>query len=83
MQQFKQHQTVLFKNVYSFADRVLMVISWIFDLNYQRTKELFVEEAFGVYLLDLLSEYGVLPATVEKIRQGMTRFLGQNCRDKA
>ena len=83
MQQFKQHQTVLFKNVYSFADRVLMVISWIFDLNYQRTKELFVEEAFGVYLLDLLSEYGVLPATVEEIRQVMTRFLGQNCRDKA
>ena len=56
-QQFLAHQTVLFTNVYSFADRILMVLSWIFDLNYQYSKKAFIAEGYAKYLINELAKY--------------------------
>lgn len=66
-QQFLQHQTVLFANVRSYADRLLMVLSWIFDLNYYYSKKLFVSEGYARYLLTELSKYHTNTADLDQI----------------
>ena len=56
-EQFLAKKTILFPTVYSFADRVLMVLSWIFDLNYQYTKKTFKRSSYDKYLLQELNIY--------------------------
>lgn len=56
-QQFFSRQTILSPSIYSFADRILLVLSWIFDLNYPKTKEIFKQEKYAEYLLSMLSQY--------------------------
>ena len=56
-QQFFAKQTISLSTIHSFADRILLVISWIFDLNYQKTKEIFKQEEYDKHLLNMLSEY--------------------------
>ncbi len=66
-QQFIHHQTVVFSNVRSYADRLLMVLSWIFDLNYYYSKKLFVSEGYARYLLTELSQYHTNTADLDQI----------------
>lgn len=68
-QQFFAEQTVLSSSVYSFADRILMIISWIFDFNYQTTRVLFKEKEYGKYLIELLKQYHQNSDDIEKIQQ--------------
>ena len=72
-QQFKDKQTIRFPTVYSFADRILMVLSWIYDFNYQTTKEIFKNEGYAAYLLNLLSKYHHNTADIEAIYNMINR----------
>ena len=56
-QQFIKKQTIRFNALTSYADRILMVLSWIFDLNYQYTEELFSLRNYDKYLIKELSRY--------------------------
>ena len=56
-QQFLARQTILFTDLHSFADRILMVLSWIFDLNYQYTKKAFISDGYTRFLLNELAKY--------------------------
>ena len=69
LQQFLAHHTILFPTVYSFADRVLMVLSWIFDLNYQVSKKIFREQKYASYLLDLLAQNHINSEVIVQIKQ--------------
>lgn len=69
MRQFFAEQTILSATVYSFADRILQVISWIFDLNYRKTKEIFTQEKYGAYLLNLMPEYNVSADEIKQISE--------------
>lgn len=56
-QQFFARQTILSSTVASFADRILQVLSWIFDFNYQISSAIFKKEKYAQYLTELLAEY--------------------------
>ena len=73
--QFFARKTIVFNTVYSFADRILMVLSWIFDLNYQTTKDIFKHHKYDEYLLDLLSQYQTMPETLSRIRKIVQKTL--------
>jgi len=66
---FYQKSTVLFPHVYSFADRVLMVISWIFDLNYETSKKIFKQNSYDTFLIKLLKKYHKNAADIAEIKQ--------------
>lgn len=51
IEQFMSEKTILFPSVVSFADRVLMDISWIYDINYQATLHMCVTTGCFDYLL--------------------------------
>jgi len=72
MAQFLARKTILFSTVFSFADRVLMVLSWIFDLNYEFTKQTFIKNGYDKYLLNELSQYHQNKEDLKKI-QTLTR----------
>lgn len=76
MEQFFQKKVVLFPTIYSFADAILRVISWIFDLNYQKTKEIFVNRGYGDYLLNELAKYHENAKDIEEIRKVVNSNLG-------
>lgn len=67
LEQFYSKQFVSLSDIYSFADRILMVISWIFDLNYKKTKQIFTKEKYADYLLDLLQCYHKNSDDIKKI----------------
>ena len=66
-QQFFNKQTILSSTVFSFADRILQVISWIFDLNYRKTKEIFKQNQYAEHLLWLLAQYHHFPNEIKQI----------------
>ena len=66
-QQFFNGQTIVSSFVYSFADRILLSLSWIFDLNYAKTKEIFKQKEYARYLLDLLGQYHHVSEDIERI----------------
>lgn len=66
-QQFFAGQTVLSSTIFSFADRILLVISWIFDLNYPKTRKIFKQEKYDHYLLELLAQYHSSSADIDQI----------------
>lgn len=72
--QFFAGQTVLSSSIRSFADRILLVLSWIFDLNYAKSKEMFKQNEYAGYLLGLLGQYGVADEEINDI----SRFIYQN-----
>lgn len=55
--QFFAKKVILSSTLTSFADRILQVISWIYDFNYQATVEVFRQQKYAEYLLDLLAQY--------------------------
>ena len=73
-EQFFACRPVLSQSVTSFADRILFVLAWIFDLNYVRTKEIFKENGYAEHLLKMMSEYHVSDKEIDDIR----KFIYQN-----
>ena len=74
-QQFFAKQTISLSTIYSFADRILLVLSWIFDLNYKKTKEIFIQQEYGPYLLNMLSQYHNSKNDIDKIANFMNKHL--------
>ena len=66
-QQFFAGQTILSSAVYSFADRILLVLSWIFDLNYATSKEMFKQKEYAGYLLEMLKQCNLTDEDIESI----------------
>ncbi len=74
-QQFFAKQTISLSTIYSFADRILLVLSWIFDLNYKKTREIFKQQEYGQYLLNMLSQYHKSKKDIEEITSFMNKHL--------
>ena len=66
--QFFTGQVVLTATLYSFADRIMQVISWIYDYNYAETKNIFQKYRFADYLLTELAKYHHSTEDIAKIR---------------
>lgn len=71
MAQFAAGQTIRFPTVKSFADRVLMVISWIYDFNYSHTKRMFKQKGYDKFLFELLRQYHSGEAELAQIKQAL------------
>ena len=56
-QQYLQKKPISTSDIYSFADRILLVLAMYFDFNYKLSKELFMKKGYDTYLLDLLAQY--------------------------
>lgn len=69
LQEFYQERKVSFPNIYSFADRILMVISWIFDLNYQTSMAIFKQNNYDTFLIKLLRKYHKNTADIQEIKK--------------
>ena len=54
-EQFFTQNIVSSQNLRTYADQILMVLSWIFDLKYTRSYQLFLEKEYDVYLLQELA----------------------------
>lgn len=76
-EQFFAAQTLEYKNIKTYADRVLMVLSWIFDFNYIRTEQLFFECEYDAYLLNELTTCDVSSKEIKQIRNILAAF--QTC----
>jgi len=80
MQQFENHQVVYFPTIHSYNDRVMMVLSWLFDFNFQYTRTLFLNDGYADYLLNELTLNGVPEKTVCKLSDIMKEFnTSSNC----
>ncbi|MBR6356471.1 MAG: HD domain-containing protein [Alphaproteobacteria bacterium] len=66
--QFFAGQVVLTATLHSFADRIMQVISWIYDYNYTETKNIFKKHQFADYLLQNLAQYHHNADDIAKIR---------------
>lgn len=73
MQQFANHQVICFPTIYSYNDRVMMVLSWLFDFNFQYTREQFLNAGYADYLLNELSLNGVCENTISKLKNIMKK----------
>lgn len=73
MAQFLAGQVILTATIHSFADRIMQVISWIYDYNYTATKMIFKAHDFGDYLLRELSKYHHNEADIAEIRAALVR----------
>ena len=65
--QFANGKTVLSSTLHSFADRILQLLSWIYDFNYPATEEIFKQNKYAEFLLDLLSQYHHNPQDLQQI----------------
>lgn len=80
MQQFINHQVVYFPTIYSYTDRVMMVLSWIFDFNFKYTREQFLNAGYADYLLGELTQNGISNNIVTQIKNIMIDFnTSANC----
>lgn len=73
LQKFFKHQSISFSDVHSFADRIMMVVAWIYDLNYQITKKIFKENQYGEYLLQELAKFHKNNQDIAQISQLMNK----------
>lgn len=71
MKQFENHQVVYFPTIYSYTDRVTMVLSWIFDFNFKYTREQFLHNGYAEYLFNELSDNGISSQTINKLKSIM------------
>ena len=51
-----------------------MVLSWLFDFNFQYTRTLFLNEGYADYLLNELALNGVLENTISELKNMMEKF---------
>ncbi|MBP5352193.1 MAG: HD domain-containing protein [Alphaproteobacteria bacterium] len=73
-EQFFAEQTVDYTNLKTYADRVLMVLSWIYDFNYRRTKQLFFEHQYDAYLLGELQTCKITPSDFKAVQNILENF---------
>jgi len=73
--QFFNKKVVLTGTMQTFADRLLMVLSWIFDLNYAYTRQFFVKEQYTGYLIGELQKCRISTEETEKIKKFAESFL--------
>lgn len=73
MAQFLAGQVILTATIHSFADRIMQVISWIYDYNYTATKMIFKAHDFGDYLLRELAKYHHNSDDLAKIRAAVVQ----------
>lgn len=69
VEQFMSGQTILFPTVKTFADRLLMNISWIYDINYPATLQICKTLRVFDYLLQELDKINQNKELQEKITQ--------------
>ena len=69
LKQFLSGKTIIFSSVYSFADRILMVLAFQYDLNYQASRKIYKHHRYNQYLIKLLSKYHQFPDDIAKIKQ--------------
>ncbi len=55
--QFLAKKIVLSATLRSFADRLLQILSWIYDFNYPATEEIFKHNRYDEFLLNMLAQY--------------------------
>ena len=68
-EQFFTGKTVLSATVQTFADRLLQVISWIYDFNYEYTKTVFLNQGYAQFLFDELAKYHTDKTELKKIKE--------------
>ena len=74
MQQFTNHQVIFFPTIRSYNDRVMMVLSWLFDFNFQYTREQFLNAGYADFLLNELTLNGITENTVIELKDIMKNF---------
>lgn len=67
--QFYDKKTILFSTVQTYADRVLMVLSWVFDFNYRYAVKVFYENGYGKFLFDELQQYHSDSADIKRVER--------------
>lgn len=68
-EQFFNKQVVKVNTMRTYADRVLLVLSWIFDFNYVYTRRMFAENKYPEYLMKELKTCDVSVKDLERIEQ--------------
>lgn len=66
--QFFAKKVILSATLSSFADRILQVISWIYDFNYRTTVDVFKQQQYDKFLLDMLAQYHHDPRDLQQIK---------------
>lgn len=57
IEQLFRKEIVKYSTVYSYADRIIMVLSWFFDINYDASFNIAKEKGYKQHLLDDLANY--------------------------
>lgn len=74
IKQFLSQKVIRFSSVKSYADRVLMVLSWFFDINYKESIMISKENKYKDFLLTLLSEYNKDKELQLKIKKLLNKY---------
>lgn len=75
--QFLAGKLVLSATLRSFSDRILQLLSWIYDFNYPAAAEIFKQERYGEFLLDMLAQYHHNPQDLQQISAALAaKILG-------
>ena len=67
--QFMAGKTVSYASLYSFSDRILMILSWIYDLHFQTSKKIFKQEKYADFLIAQLAQYHHHPDDINAIKK--------------
>lgn len=67
--QFFAGKVILSSTITTFADRLLQVLSWIYDFNYQYTRTVFLKDGCAQFLFDELAKYHTNKNELQKIRE--------------
>lgn len=67
--QFMEKKIILSSTVKTFSDRLLQVLSWIYDFNYQYTKTVFLKDGCAQFLFDELAKYHTDKNDLQKIKE--------------
>ena len=68
-EQFMEKKIILSSTVKTFSDRLLQVLSWIYDFNYQYTKTVFLKDGCAQFLFDELAKYHTDKNDLQKIKE--------------
>lgn len=77
--QFMDGKTILFPTVKTFADRLLMIISWIYDINYPATFHICHKTGVFDYILE---EVGKINKNKELQSEIISKIAPKNAQDK-
>ena len=74
LEQLFNKEVVKFSTVYSYADRIIMVLSWFFDINYDASFNIAKEKGYKQHLLDDLANYNKDKSLQDKITELLKDF---------